>query len=101
MSRITTPLLALLSLTLLVGLASAQLGGNLVGPEKQAIIYDGDLQSDSGGIKVVPWGSGKAEPVYDETYVGPQVLKVTSQGAYQGIVLQLRGSGHPGCAWRR
>ena len=67
---------------------SAQLLG-LVGPERETVIYDGDLKLDSGGIEVTPWGSGSYESVYDETYVGPEVLKVTSQGPYQGIVLRL------------
>ena len=88
MSRITMLLVALVALGLLIGMGHAQLT-SLVGPEKQAVIYDGDLQADSGGITVLPWGSGKAEPVNDQTYVGPQVLKVTSHGPYQGIVLQL------------
>ncbi len=86
--KIACTILALTALGLLIG-AEHTRAATLVGPEKQAIIYDGDLELDSGGIKVVPWGSGRAEPVYDETYIGPQVLKVTSQGPYQGIVLQL------------
>ena len=86
--RLAALVVAVVALALLVGVGHAQLR-SLVGPERQAIIYDGDLELDSGGIKVLPWGSGKAEPVYDETYIGPQVLKVTSQGPYQGIVLQL------------
>jgi len=62
---------------------------SLVGPEKEALIYDGDLAMDSGGIEITPWGSGKAEAVYDEAYVGPRVLKIESQGPYQGVVLHL------------
>jgi hypothetical protein len=90
MARIAVVCAAVLvvSLALIAGLGNAQLT-RLVGPDKEAILYDGDLELDSGGIDVVSWGSGAAEPVYDETYVGPQVLKVTSQGPYQGIVLQL------------
>jgi len=61
---------------------------NLVGPDRETIFYDGDLQLDSGGVKVLSWGSGEAEAVYEQTYVGPQVLKVTSHGPHQGIVLQ-------------
>lgn len=86
--RMAGLILALAVVVLGAGLGQAQIA-SLVGPEREAIIYDGDLQLDSGGIKVLPWGSGKAEPVYDKTYIGPQVLKVTSQGPYQGIVLQL------------
>ena len=88
MSRKVIVGVALAAVVFVAGMGYAQLT-SLVGPEREAIIYDGDLQLDSGGIKVLPWGSGKAEPVYDETYIGPQVLKVTSQGPYQGIVLQL------------
>ena len=80
----------------LVGAKSvpAQIGG-LVGPERETVIYDGDLKLDSGGVDVSPWGSGTYESVYDETYVGPEVLKVTSQGPYQGI-LPRPGSDHQG-----
>ena len=67
---------------------TAQLA-SLLGPEKQILLYDGDVKNDSGGIKIAPWGSGKAESVNDKYYVGPQVLKITSQGPYQGGVLQL------------
>jgi len=82
---------------LTVGLVAlgATLGGaqlsSLLGPEKETLVYDGDVRVDSGGIKIKPWGSGKADPVNDgyHYYVGPEVLKVTSQGPYQGIVLQL------------
>ncbi len=81
-------LAALVGLGLLAGLGQAQLT-SLVGPDREALLFDGDLQLDSGGINIVSWGSGTAEPVYEETYVGPRVLKVTSHGPYQGIVLQL------------
>jgi hypothetical protein len=71
-----------------VGAARGQLV-SLLGPSKVALIYDGDLERDAGGIKLTSWGSGSAKSVYDASYIGPQVLKVTSQGPYQGIVLQL------------
>jgi hypothetical protein len=88
---------ALLGLALAAGLVLAVFGvtagraqlASLLGPEKEVLIFDGDVQADSGGIKISSWGSGTAAPVYDQTYVGPQVLKVTSQGPYQGVVLQL------------
>ena len=92
MSRIKLTCMIVAVALLAAALAHAQLTGsltNLVGPEQQTLIYDGDLQLDSGGITVTSWGSGVAEPVYEEAYVGPRVLKVTSQGPYQGIVLQL------------
>ncbi|UCC67988.1 MAG: hypothetical protein JSV79_12890, partial [Armatimonadota bacterium] len=68
----------------------------LVGPEREMFVYDGDLETDSGGITVTRWGSGEAESVYETTYIGPQVLKVKSQGPYQGIVLHLSRSGDLG-----
>ncbi len=58
-------------------------------PVQQTLIFDGDVKTDSGGIELLSWGSGKAEPVQETTYVGPEVLKITSQGPYQGVVLQL------------
>jgi hypothetical protein len=71
-----------------VAVGSAQLV-QLAGPERKALIYDGDLEMDSGGIQVLSWGSGSAESVHERQYVGPEVLKVTSQGPHQGIVLHL------------
>jgi len=53
---------------------------SLLGPEREALIYDGDLKTDSGGLEVTSWGSGEAKSVGEESYVGPEVLKVTSQG---------------------
>ncbi len=85
---------------LMVGVCVALLGGvcqsqltRLIGPERETILYDGDLEVDSGGIAVTTWGSGEAEPVYEEAYVGPQVLKVTSHGLYQGVVLHFARPG--------
>ena len=89
MSRITAVSLILaLCLALVAAVAHAQLT-RLVGPERQELLYDGDLDLDSGGVDVTGWGSGKAESVYEATYVGPEVLKVTSQGPYQGVVLRI------------
>ena len=97
MSRITGSLLIVaffLIVAAVAGLVALGTGQaqimRLVGPERQMLLYDGDIQADSGGITVTPWGSGEAESVYDATYVGPQVLKVTSQGPHQGIVLHLK-----------
>ena len=82
--------LTVVLVTLGATLGRAQLT-SLLGPEKETLVYDGDIRMDTGGIKIKPWGSGKAEPVNDgyHYYVGPEVLKVTSQGPYQGVVLQL------------
>jgi hypothetical protein len=88
MRRNTLPYcLISLAIALLAALpVEAQLA-RLVGPEQELFLYDGDLQLDSGGIAVSSWGSGTAESVYEASYVGPEVLKVSSQGPYQGIVL--------------
>ncbi len=93
MSRIAGFFLTVAAVAGLValGVSQAQIM-RLVGPERQALLYDGDLEADSGGITVTPWGSGEAESVYEATYVGPEVLKVTSQGPHQGIVLHFK---HP------
>jgi hypothetical protein len=61
----------------------------LPGRSVEAMLYDGDLTADSGGIKVTYWGSGKAESTHDVQYLGPDVLRVTTEGPYQGVVLQL------------
>ena len=88
MSRIAGFFLTVAAVAGLValGVSQAQIM-RLVGPERQTLLYDGDIEADSGGITVTPWGSGEAESVYEATYVGPEVLKVTSQGPHQGIVL--------------
>ncbi len=93
MSRIARFFLTVAAVAGLValGVSQAQIM-RLVGPERQTLLYDGDLEADSGGITVTPWGSGEAESVYEATYVGPEVLKVTSQGPHQGIVLHFK---HP------
>lgn len=78
-----------IGLAVLGGTAGRAQLASLLGPAKVELIFDGDVQTDSGGIKLAPWGSGKADPVYDQSYIGPQALEVTSQGPYQGIVLQL------------
>jgi len=69
--------------------SSAQLG-SLLGPEKQAPVYNGDVKVDTGGIKLTSWGSGKVEAISDgyHYFEGPEVLKVTTQGPYQGVVLR-------------
>ncbi len=69
---------------------SAQLA-SLLGPEKEAMVYDGEVKTDAGGIKLTSWGSGKAEPLSDglHYFVGPEVLKVSTGGPYQGVVLRL------------
>jgi hypothetical protein len=62
---------------------------SLLGPEREVLVYDGDLKLNSGGIQVTSWGSGSYKSVYEKAYVGAEVLKVTSQGPNQGIVLHL------------
>ncbi len=79
----------IIGVSLACAVASRAQLASLLGPEKEALVYDGDLKTDSGGIEVTSWGSGEAKSVSDTSYVGPEVLKVTSQGPYQGIVLHL------------
>jgi len=79
----------IIGMSLVCAVASRAQLASLLGPEREALIYDGDLKTDSGGIKVTSWGSGEAKSVSEKSYVGPEVLKVTSQGPYQGIVLHL------------
>jgi hypothetical protein len=61
----------------------------LLGPEREALVYDGNLSLDAGGIKITSWGSGSYKSVYEKSYIGPEVLKITSQGPNQGVVLHL------------
>jgi hypothetical protein len=61
----------------------------LPGRNVEAMLYDGDLTADSGGIKVTYWGSGEAESTHEVQYLGPDVLKVTTEGPYQGVVLHM------------
>ena len=89
MARLAMICCVLICVVALLAAAGRAQVRQLVGPEKEALLYDGDLDLDCGGITVSPWGGGSAEPVYEASYIGPQVLKVTSPGPYEGIVLHL------------
>ena len=93
MSRVTLVcLMATVGIALMVlgaSVGKAQFPSLIGGPERVALVYDGDLQKNAGGITLSSWGSGTAESVTDQSYIGPQVLKVKSQGLYQGVVLHL------------
>ncbi len=69
---------------------SAAETNTLLGPERQVLIYNGDVQKDLGGIKLTSWGSGEAQAISDgyHYYEGPEVLAVKTQGPYQGVVLR-------------
>lgn len=54
---------------------------------QEVMLYDGDATVNQGGITLGAWGSGYAAESYDAHFVGPRVLKVLSQGYYQGAVL--------------
>ncbi len=69
-----------MGLTLLLVLTGAAQAAELA-------LYDGDAEKDRGGIVLGAWGSGDVSESYEVHYVGPRVLKVLSQGYYQGGVL--------------
>ena len=54
-----------------------------------AVIYDGDLAATSPQVKVAGWGSGTAEETTETRFIGKGVLRITSQGPYQGVRLEL------------
>ena len=54
-----------------------------------AVIYDGDLTATSPQVKVEGWGSGTAEETTETRFIGKGVLRITSQGPYQGVRLEL------------
>lgn len=76
--------LFLIAMALLLALAG------LAGAAQDTIIYDGDAETDSGGLSLGSWGSGFVAESYDVHYVGPHVLRVLSQGYYQGGVLTFK-----------
>jgi hypothetical protein len=55
----------------------------------QMLLYNGDAEIDSGGITLEAWGSGYATETYATHYIGPRVIRVLSQGYFQGAVLKL------------
>ncbi|NIM06254.1 MAG: PKD domain-containing protein [Armatimonadetes bacterium] len=73
----------LVSMALLLSLAG------LAGAAPELMIYNGDTLIDRGGISMGEWGSGHVVESYDVHYIGPKVLRVLSQGYYQGGVLTL------------
>ncbi len=77
-------------LTMLLPRHSAAETDSLLGPERQTPVYSGDVQKDLGGIKLTSWGSGEAQAISDgyHYWEGPEVLKVKTQGPYQGVVLR-------------
>jgi hypothetical protein len=54
-----------------------------------AVIYDGDLAATSPQVKVEGWGSGTAEETTETRFIGKGALRITSQGPYQGVRLEL------------
>jgi len=72
----------------MIGLALTLAGVAAAGPE--VMLYNGDAENDRGGILLGSWGSGHVSESYDVHYIGPRVLKVLSQGYYQGGVLTLK-----------
>jgi hypothetical protein len=55
---------------------------------RELIVYDGDLAASPAQITLSSWGSGEAQEVYERYYLGPRVIKLKSQGFYQGGVLE-------------
>ena len=55
---------------------------------QEVMLYNGDLDAD--GSTLSAWGSGYISETYETFYVGPRVLRVLSQGYYQGGVLSLK-----------
>jgi PKD repeat protein len=54
------------------------------------LLYNGDAANDSGGMALSSWGSGYITESYNVHYIGPQVLRLLSQGYYQGGVLTFK-----------
>ena len=75
-------------ISLVLMLVAVCLGPAQAAPE--LMLYTGDVAIDQGGIKLESWGSGFAAESYDTHYVGTHVLKVLSQGYYQGAVLAFK-----------
>jgi hypothetical protein len=84
MARATwVAILAAIALTVLALPALAQ--GEL-------ILYDGNVATAPGGLELARWGSGVAETSSAVTYVGPEVIQLSSHGFFAGGVLRFTKS---------
>ena len=54
---------------------------------QELMLYNGDAGRDRGGIRLESWGSGYISETTGAHYIGPQVLRVLSQGYYQAAIL--------------
>jgi hypothetical protein len=75
--------------TVLIGLILLLTGG-VAQAAQEVMLYNGDAARDQGGIRFDSWGSGSVSESTTAHYIGPQVLRVLSQGYYQAAVLNFR-----------
>jgi hypothetical protein len=76
--------------TILIALALILALSSFACAAAEVVIYNGDAETDRGGIALGAWGSGHVAESYEVHYIGPRVLKVLSQGYYQGGVLTFK-----------
>jgi chitodextrinase len=71
----------------LIGLILLLVGG-AVQAASEIMLYDGDASRDRGGVRFESWGSGFVSETTTAHYIGPQVLRILSQGYYQAAVIK-------------
>lgn len=81
MKRISRPIMT----TAALSLAAALLG---TASSADVTIFQGQTQQSS-GLKLLPWGSGSAEPSERYVFTGVNSIKVRTHGRYQGARLIL------------
>jgi hypothetical protein len=64
------------------------LTGGAARAAQDIMLFNGDAGRDRGGIRFDSWGSGFVSETTAAHYIGPQVLRILSQGYYQAAVLQ-------------
>jgi len=58
----------------------------------ELLLYDGNLATAAAGLELSRFGSGAAESTTAVTYVGPEVIKLSTHGFYAGGVLRFTKS---------
>ncbi|NUQ71070.1 MAG: PKD domain-containing protein [Chthonomonadales bacterium] len=81
MKRISRPIMTTAALSLAVALLGTASSADVT-------IFQGQTQQSS-GLKLLPWGSGSAEPSERYVFTGVNSIKVRTHGRYQGARLIL------------
>jgi hypothetical protein len=72
--------------TVLIGLGMLLLAAGALPAAPEIMLYNGDAQ-ERGGMRFDSWGSGYVGETTTAHYIGPQVLRLLTQGYYQAGVI--------------